>query len=66
MKKKQIKSILFLHFQFQNFVSLINRVMLMHGIVWCLNMMNNVLISEDINQHNVLCLLQKEVQETKS
>jgi hypothetical protein len=39
--------------------------MQMHEIVLYLNMMNNVLINEDINQHNVLYLLQKEVQETK-
>jgi hypothetical protein len=37
----------------------------MHEIEWYLNTMNNVLINEDINQHNVQYLLQIEVQETK-
>jgi hypothetical protein len=37
----------------------------MHEIVLYLNKMNNVLINEDINLHNVRYLLQIEVQETK-
>jgi hypothetical protein len=39
--------------------------MQMHEIELYLNKMNNVLINEDINQHNVQYLLQIEVQETK-
>jgi len=39
--------------------------MLMHEIELYLNKMNNVLINEDINQHNVQYLLQIKVQETK-
>jgi len=40
-------------------------VMQMHEIELYLNKMNNVLINEDINQHNVQYLLQIKVQETK-
>ena len=38
----------------------------MHVIEWNLDMMNNVLINEDKDQHNVLYLLQIIIPETKN